>query len=94
MGKARSCAYCGVGCDKRCKCKYRPRRNRIDGQNGGFCLEGSNISAETTLAEMLDSIRLALPVSVREPEKAVGVWRWSFDLARPAEPKRKAVTKR
>jgi hypothetical protein len=37
----------------------------------------------------MDSIKQALPVSSKEPEKAIGTWRWSFDLAEPAEEKEK-----
>jgi hypothetical protein len=86
----RTCAYCGGNHnDGTCKCTYRHKRKRIDGLNGGFYVECSNISAQTTLAEMLESIRQTLSISIKNPDKVLGTWRWSFDKAEPLEKKTK-----
>jgi hypothetical protein len=79
----RGCAYCGKTRADGCKCKYRAKRKRLDGMNGGITVSCENTSAETTLAELMESIKKALPVSSQAPETAIGTWRWSFDLAEP-----------
>jgi hypothetical protein len=79
----RTCAYCGEDrWNRPCRCKYRFKRKRLDGLNHGFSVECCNLSAQTNLAEMLESIKDSLPVSIENPEKAIGVWRWSFDCAK------------
>ena len=94
MSKKRTCAYCGGSKQARtCACKYRFKRKRIDGLNGGIAVECSNLSAQTTLAEMIKSIKETLPVSSKHPETAIGVWRWSFDMAEPI-PEKKAPSKK
>lgn len=90
MSEKRTCAYCGGSkLERSCQCKFRLNRKRIDGLNGGFSVECSNISAQTTLAEMLKSINETLSVTMKEPEKAIGVWRWAFARAKPTLEKKK-----
>ncbi len=79
----RSCAYCGKSRADGCRCKYRAKRKRLDGMNGGISVTCENTSAQATLAEFIESIKNALPVSSKSPEKAIGTFRWSFDLAEP-----------
>jgi len=50
--------------------------------NYGIVVTGESTCAETTLAEMINSIKQAFPVSGETPELAFGVWRWTFSLAR------------
>jgi hypothetical protein len=50
--------------------------------NYGIVVTCESTCAETTLAEMMDSIKTALPDSSQHPELAVGIWRWTFSLAR------------
>ena len=83
----RACAYCGKTRADGCRCKYRSKRKRLDGLNGGISVTCENTSAETTLAEFINSVNEALPVSSKTPEKALGTWRWSFDLAEPLDKK-------
>jgi hypothetical protein len=85
----RDCAYCGKTRADGCRCQYRAKRKRIDGLNYGISVTCESTRADTTLADLMDSIKQALPVSSKEPEKAIGTWRWSFDLAEPAEEKEK-----
>lgn len=84
----RTCAYCGKSRADGCRCKYRAKRKRLDGLNGGISVTCENTSAEATLAEFIDSIKSCFPVSSKEPEKAIGTFRWSFDLAEPIPPKK------
>lgn len=42
----------------------------------GFSVESSNITAETTLQEMLESIQKTLKASLKT--KSYGTWKWSF----------------
>ena len=79
----RTCAYCGKPKSDRCGCRFRTRRKRFDGLNGGISVTCEGTSAESTLAEFINSIKEALPVSSADPEKVIGTFRWSFDLAEP-----------
>lgn len=83
MDKKRRCAYCGIEksfpekYEERCKCAYRYGR-RQKGFRGGYAVQCSNISAETTLDEMMESIRQTLSVSLKKKKEVFGVWKWSF----------------
>ena len=76
----RTCAYCGKTRSDGCRCKYKPKGKRVDGKNHGWYIEVSNISQQTNLDEMIESIKTALPASSKDPKKAVGCWKWSFSL--------------
>jgi hypothetical protein len=85
----RTCAYCGL--DRRaphvlgqpyCDCRYRPKRKRIDGKKHGCVVSCENVSAQTTLAEFIESVTECFPISSKNPEKKIGTWKWSFSEAR------------
>ncbi len=73
----RKCAYCGKSRDEGCRCIFSHHRRRLD-RKDKTRIEVSNISIETNLDEFIESIRENLPISIKDPKKAVGVWRWTF----------------
>lgn len=76
----RLCAYCLQTRAEGCRCKFVERRHRKDGRKESCSMTCENTSQETTLAEMLASIKETLPISSKHPAKARGVWKWSFVL--------------